>query len=153
MRAADRLLIRSDRPRSGAAVLASLALHGGALAAALAGLMGSGAAPGRGEPQAIAVVFVPGAPSPLPESAGDAEAAHAAEAAIEPEAAPSQDVPPSPAVADSATEERIATAPVELPPATPVASEAVAPQRAEATAAEAPDPAPPVEPGPAADAV
>jgi protein TonB len=113
MRAADRLLTGSDRQRSGAALLASLALHGGALAAALAGLIGSGVAPGQGEPQAIAIVFVPGPPAPAPSMAAEAEPTREAEAAAPLETAP----PPM-------VEERIA------------ADEAVEPPLVDAAAAE-----------------
>lgn len=129
MRAADRLLTGSDRRRGGAAVLASLALHGGALAVALAGLFGSGSAPGRGEPQAIAVVFVPGPPAPAASMAAEAEPAREAEAAAPLETAPAPVV-----------EERIA------------ADEAVEPPRVDVAAAETVEEPPLPRPEQVADA-
>lgn len=95
-------------------MVASLALHGGAAGLALAGLFGAGAPTGSGEPQAIAVVFVPGPSGAQPGGALETESVPR-EPAGPPAEAANRSVA---ATADTATSDAPA-APAETMPADP----------------------------------
>lgn len=135
MRTAQRLAVTSARARFGRGMLASLALHGGAAGLALAGLFGAGPPTGSGEPQAIAVVFVPGPPGAQPGGTPESASVprEATEASVEEPLRPAE--PPAEAV-DLTVADVTDTATSDAPAAT-----------AETMPA---DPAPP--PGPIADA-
>jgi protein TonB len=117
MRAGTRVIVASRRPRAGAGTLASLALHGSAMAAALVGLSGGRVPAGMGEPVAVAMVFVAGPPAPasaggLADGIGEAAvAADAAEPAPEPVAPVATDL----AAADPEPERTTETAADERP--------------------------------------
>jgi protein TonB len=163
MRAGNRVIALSRPPRPGGGVLASLALHGGALAAALVGLSGGRVPAGMGEPVAVAMVFVAGPPAPasaggLADGIGEAAvAADAAEPAPEPVAPVATDLaaadPEPKQTAETAADEKPAEpepAAVADPIAPADAAEPIAPAAVPAPEPVAAPPPPPPPPPPRA---
>jgi protein TonB len=156
MRAGKRVVVASRRPRAGAGALASLALHGSVMAAALVGLAGGGAPAGTGEPVAVPIMFVAGPPAeapgavpaeatPLPDAPAPLATPAAAPVTIERAAAHPEPMPMTETAAEHGPAEPEAVPPSEpLAPAAPAGPVPVAAESPpEQIAAPPPPPLPP----------